>query len=217
MTTTLFLLRHAHTEANELGATPRMAGWAEIPLSARGESQLDYLRTAGFDGVDPIVYTSRSSRALRTALAAAQGRTVVTTRALREISCGDVEGWHVNDVVARFPDLWERNLAQEDPHFRWPGGESYLDFRRRVLHAIRGIATRHAGKRVLVVTHAGFIAQALGHVHGLSPACWEKFRPRNSTVTTIECNGDGDPRNVVAFEEDADELTLAAGARRAGE
>lgn len=217
MTTTLLLLRHAHTEANEAGSTPRMAGWCDIPLSLQGEAQLRRLEEMPFDGIAPVVYASTSPRALRTADAAAGGRTVVPLRSLREISCGEVEGWLVSDLARHFPELWQRNAAQDDAGFAWPGGESYEKFRQRILRALRAIAARHRGGRLLIVTHAGAIAQVVGHVKRLSPARWESYRPANCSVTILECEDDGTLRLVAFDRRIVEAVTPAAAARqRAG-
>lgn len=214
MTTTLLLLRHAHTEANEHGSTPRMAGWCDIPLSEQGGAQLDALRRVSFGDLAPLVYSSTSPRALRTAAAAARGRPVVPLRSLREICCGEVDGWLIAEVAERLPDLWRRNLAQDDPGFSWPGGESYEAFRRRILRALRGIAARHRGARVLVITHAGAIAQVAGYVKGTSPARWEADRPANCSVTTVEVDDDGGIRIAEFDRRIVPSITPAAAARR---
>lgn len=214
-TTTFLLLRHAHTDANEHGSTPRMAGWVDIPVSDRGEAQLRTLADVSFEGLSSIVYSSTSPRAIRTAAAAAGGRTVIPLRALREISCGDVDGWLIRDVERRYPELWRRNLAQDDPGFGWPGGESYDRFRRRVLRVLRGIARRHPGERVLVATHAGVIAQAVGQARGVSAAAWEKHRPANCSVTTIEWDED-DTVRLVEFDFRLADVATAADALRSG-
>lgn len=168
-----------------------MAGWVDIDVSARGEAQLDALRAADLGDLGPVVYASSSTRALRTAAAAAHGRRIITLRSLREIGCGDVDGWLLADVASRFPELWERNLAQNDPDFRWPGGESYRHFRVRITRALRAIAAQERGQRVLVATHAGAIAQIVGSIEGVSPARWEAHRPANCSVTTVACDEDG--------------------------
>lgn len=214
MRTTLLLLRHAHTDANEHGSTPRMAGWCDIPVSEAGEAQLDALRRVSLGELAPLVYSSTSGRAMRTAAAAGRGRPVVPLRSLREISCGEVDGWLLADVARQHPDLWRRNLAQDDPGFAWPGGESYARFRARVLRAFRGIAARHRGERVLVATHAGAIAQVVGHAARLSAARWEYHRPANCSVTTIEVDCDG-AIGVIEFDRRIVlDVTAAAGARR---
>lgn len=210
-TTTLMLVRHAHTDANEQGETPRLAGWADIPLSERGEAQLERVRELEADAAD-LVYSSDLHRAMITAEAVARGRRVVPLRSLREISCGIVDGWTVDEVKMRFPDQWRQNESERDPDFTWPGGESYGRFRARVVRAMRGIAKRHPGQRVIVVTHAGVISQILGIVHGLSPAAWSKWRPGNCSVTTIAW-ADG-PR-VIDFDA-REHLEEPVGAERAG-
>ena len=214
MTTTLLLLRHAHTEANEHGSTPRMAGWCDIPISEQGEAQLHALRRVSLGALAPIVYSSTSPRALRTAAAAARGRRVLPLRSLREISCGRVDGWLVADVARRHPDLWQRNLAQDDPGFGWPGGETYRRFRSRVLRAVRGIAARHPGERVLVVTHAGAIAQVVGEAEATSPAQWERYRPANCSVTTVEVSDHGSLCVIEFDRRIVPGITSAAAARR---
>lgn len=183
--TTLMLVRHAHTESNELGDTPRLAGWADIPLSRKGESELERMRERFEAEATATVYSSDLHRAMTTAEAIARGRRLVPLRSLREISCGIVDGWTVGDVKGRFPEQWRQNESERDPHFMWPGGESYARFRSRVVRAIRGIARRHPGERVIVVTHAGVISQLLGIAHGLSPAAWSKWRPGNCSMTTL--------------------------------
>lgn len=213
--TTLLLLRHAHTEANEHGSTPRMAGWCDIPLSATGEAQLAAVDPDVFDGAASVVYSSTSPRARRTAEAVAAGRRVTPLRSLREIGCGTVEGWLVMDVARRFPELWQRHLAQDDPGFRWPGGESYRQFRARVLRAARAIARRHPGERVIVVTHAGVVGQIVGSIDGTTPAAWEAHRPPNCSVTTVQCAGDGTMR-LVEFGRRLTGAVPAAARRHAG-
>ncbi len=111
--------------------------------------------------------------------------------ARREIGCGELDGWIVEDVRQHFPTLWAANTRQEDAGFRWPGSESYRALRRRVLRALRGIAGAHPGRRVLVVTHAGAITQVLGALAGTSPAPWEAFRAGNASITELRWHAGG--------------------------
>lgn len=98
----------------------------------------------------------------------------------------------VGEVRRRFPGLWDANLRQDDEDFRWPGGESYREFRQRCVSAVRTIAAAHPGTSVAVITHAGFITQVVGTIAGASAACWGRSRPRNTTLTEIMwSNGSG--------------------------
>lgn len=213
--TILYLIRHAHTNANELSSTAAMAGWTDIPLSDLGEAQLACIRERlEIRGADLVIYSSDLTRARRTAEAVGGGRAVRSLRSLREISCGIVDGWLVNDVRSRFPELWQQNESQIDAGFAWPGGESYAEFRARVLRALGGIAARHAGGRVIVVTHAGVIAQAVGTIRGTSPAGWAKWRPGNCSVTTVAWE---DRPRLVDFDSREHLDITRAGMRRHGE
>jgi 2,3-bisphosphoglycerate-dependent phosphoglycerate mutase len=208
MITTLHLVRHAHTDANELGSRPVMAGWYDIPLSEAGERQLRSLEVRfAAQAAEMPIYTSDSVRATVTAAAIAGRKPVKALRALREISCGGLEGWPHERVRREYPDLWERNELQNDEHFCWPGGESYSRFRNRVLAALGGIVKRHPGEDVIVVTHAGVVSQTVGHIKGLSPALWSRWRPGNGSVTTVTWE---DGLQLVSFDDrdHLEELTL---------
>jgi broad specificity phosphatase PhoE len=125
---------------------------------------------------------------------------------LREIGCGGVDGWTLARVRRRFPRLWAANLARADERFRWPGGESYREFRARCLRAIRRIAAAHLGARVVVVTHAGVITQVLAAIHGIAPARWDAFRVGNASVTVVRW----DRRGAAAGAAEATRLAGAA-------
>ena len=178
-----------------------MSGWTEDTLDPEGARQLAALAGAIAREVRPtVIFSSPLRRAIQTACAIAR-RWPVQLRiddGLGELRCGDADGVQIRDVQRRYETEWVCNLAQSDPDFRWPGGESYREFRARVLHSLRSIADAAQGQRALLVTHAGVISQVLGCIYGRSPAEWEHFRPRNCSLTSVAWN-DHAPR-VVAFD-----------------
>lgn len=191
--TRFLLIRHAHTHANAGGAHVPMCGWTDVPLSPEGERQVQALcnhlkRAPALEAI----YSSPLRRASGTAapLASSRSRPLRLCDALREIHCGEVDGVAVSEVQQRFSELWQANLRQEDPGFRWPGGESYTEFRSRSLETVRALAAEHAGRTVALVTHAGVINQIVGSIQGISPARWEPYRPRNSSVTEVLWEGE---------------------------
>jgi broad specificity phosphatase PhoE len=133
------------------------------------------------------VYSSPSQRAAETARAIARRSALPLRFAadLREIHCGEVDGCSVGEVQQRYPEHFRENLRQNNPEFRWPGGESYQEFRERCLHRIEHIAQFHAGQRIVLVTHAGVIAQVFGAMFGASPAAWGQFRPDNASISEV--------------------------------
>jgi broad specificity phosphatase PhoE len=199
--TRLVLIRHGHTVSNGGDATALLSGRTDVPLSARGSGEVRRLQLR-LRGSAPFaaIFSSPLQRARETATALGQAGLgpVYLCRALQEIDCGRVDGMPLREVERRFPELWEINRRQLDERFRWPGGESYRDFRARCLGAVRALALAHRGCRIALVTHAGVISQVLGFLTGMSPARWECFRVRNTALTEIDwARGSG---AVISFD-----------------
>jgi broad specificity phosphatase PhoE len=113
---------------------------------------------------------------------------VVTSRACLE------------QLQRQFPELWTRNEVQREDTFAWPGGETYAEFRSRVVEGLNGAAARYPSGRVVVVTHAGVISQVLG-VLKTRPCCvWKPDRPQPLTATEVLWT-DGAPRAVLSFND----------------
>jgi broad specificity phosphatase PhoE len=198
---TLILVRHAHVADNDPAVGARLCGWFDPPLSRRGWAEVERLSRRLEQAPRPrptALYTSplRRARAVAHVIGSRLGLAPRALDLLREIHCGRLEGVPIREVEQRYPILWRANLRQVDDGFQWPGGESYRDFRRRVLRAISDIAAEHAGERVIIVTHAGVISQFLGALNGIRAACWEAFRPSNASLTVVRwANGTGDVRS----------------------
>ena len=186
--TTFIFIRHAQAADRDDRGQLRLSGQVDLPLTRRGRRQAKLLRHVAhrLRPVDAL-YTSTLRRAVETARPLAEALALEVRRwpSLREISCGRLDGQSIADVRTRYPRLWTANLAQADDDFRWPGGESYRSFRRRVLCAVRRIAHAHAGGRVVVVTHAGVISQVLGLLAGEAASRWEPFRPGPASITAV--------------------------------
>jgi len=143
--TTLLLVRHGETDWN---AERRWQGHADVPLNARGREQARVLaERLATDGRVDAVYSSDLSRARDTAEIVARrfGITVVADPDLREIDVGSREG---------------RTGETDGP---WDG-EPQEAHAARVLGAVRRIAERHPGERVLVVTHGGSLRRVREHL-----------------------------------------------------
>jgi probable phosphoglycerate mutase len=147
----LWLVRHGETPASR-GRT--LAGWANVPLTERGEEQAAALRpllaSESFDGV----WSSDLLRAVTTARLAWGEPS--QDRRLRELSFGELEG---ADYMTMDPRVQE-GLKQFEG-FAAPGGESFDELRARVMAFVDGLPPgRHA-----LFTHGGvvrLIARELG-------------------------------------------------------
>jgi len=90
----------------------------------------------------------------------------MTRDGLREIRHGHWEGMRRVDVEARFPEeyaSWEADPFTVAPE----GGESGVHVLSRALPVIREVVTRHAGGRVLVVSHKATIRLVLCSLLGI--------------------------------------------------
>ncbi|HVD01103.1 MAG TPA: histidine phosphatase family protein [Candidatus Dormibacteraeota bacterium] len=184
----LILVRHGSSTWND---ERRIQGQLDPPLSEKGRDQAHRLG-ARFRGVDVVgFYSSDLQRAVATAAAIAEelGREPELLPALREVALGEWEGLNRDEVVARYPEQWERWRQQP----LWdivPGGEGAEAFERRVAGVIDELTARHSQGRVIVVTHAGVIQVALLRVVGRSSNGLFPFTIGNTSLTVLEGSPD---------------------------
>lgn len=168
---------------------------------AGGEVQLQSLVARVPKQTAPgFLFTSTLRRARQVAAALSRAWALTPQAAVwaREIHCGDVGGMPLNQLRREFADLWMRNEAQNDETFAWPGGESYRQFRTRILDGLRATAGAHAGHRVAVVTHAGVVSQVVGVLRGRAASACAADRPDPLTATEIVWS-DGGLSGLVTF------------------
>ncbi len=143
-------MRHGETDWNREG---RYQGHADPPLNEAGRSQARELARSLEELELDVVYTSDLRRAAETAeiIAAARGVPLSRDPGLREIDVGSWSGLTRAEIEERFPG--------DDTH----DGESRDAHRERVVRAVTAIAERHAGGRVLIVSHGGSLRTLLSH------------------------------------------------------
>jgi alpha-ribazole phosphatase len=91
---------------------------------------------------------------------------ITADRRLREIDCGLWEGFTREEAAARYPNEYAER-EQDIVGYPFPGGESFLDLRARVLPALEQILDEGAA-RVLLVSHLG-VARVLQCEFGGTP------------------------------------------------
>jgi probable phosphoglycerate mutase len=139
----LWLVRHGETPAS-LGQ--KLAGWIDVPLTARGEAEAAALRPLLATESFLSVWSSDLVRAVATArLAWGEPR---QDRRLREIHFGSLEGHYWPTLDA--PTL---KALQTFEGFVAPEGESFVDLRTRVFGFLDGLGP---GRHVLF-THGGVV------------------------------------------------------------
>jgi len=162
--TRLYLARHG---ATALSSEDRFSGAIGVPLSDEGRQQAsrlaERLRGVGLQAI----YASPLERALDTARAVghAVGLEPIVRDGLREIAHGHWEGLRRAEVEERFAE--EYAAWEADPFsFAPEGGESGVAVLARALPVVREVVTRHAGQRVLVVSHKATIRLLLSSLLG---------------------------------------------------
>ena len=183
--TRLILVRHGRTAWNQRA---RFQGQTDVTLDAVGREQSH--RVAERLAAD-VLYSSDLQRARASAEIIAQplGLPVRACPALRERCYGRWEGLTPEEVEERFPDSWAEWRAQPDTH-RPQGGEQMSEMTARVAASLEALLARHAGSRVLVVSHGGPIKSALMHFLGLPVSHRRSFEVHNASFSVLCVGGE---------------------------
>ena len=155
LATRIIAIRHGETDWN---VATRIQGHTDIPLNDQGRWQAERLAEALADEPLDAVYASDLGRAYETARAFAEpkGLAVGTEIGLRERLFGSFEGMSFDEIEQRWPDQALR-WRKRDPAFGPEGGETLSAFYERVVATVRGLALRHAGQSIAVVSHGGVL------------------------------------------------------------
>lgn len=184
--TTLYLVRHGATEANERVPYILQGSGIDLPLSARGMRQAESLaRFLAHRSID-AVYSSTMRRARQTAeaVAAAAGCDTAAIDALHECHVGAWEGMDWESIRREFSEAHAR--FQEDPATHpYLEGESYGDVFRRAWPVIDRLLSVHPGQRIVVVAHNVVNRVVAAHLLGLELRRAQTLRQSNCCVNVI--------------------------------
>jgi len=175
--THLCLIRHGQTDWNLEG---RYQGQSDVSLNEKGLEQAKSLIEKLNGKTFAAIYSSDLVRARQTAepIAKMLGIDIQIEPRLREINQGQWEGVLVEDIKARYAEIWSQRT--EDPaNVRPPGGETVREVATRVYTALDDIARRFPTDNVLVVSHGLSIATAI---------CRKKNIPVGQAYTVIPDN-----------------------------
>ncbi len=148
-----FLMRHGESEGNASGYFDS-DGDADNALTEKGRAQVQArVKELYVNGVTKI-YASPLLRTRQTAELIAEGLSIPKNRItyderLRELNFGDFNGKYKKDSYESFLD-WKRLHSYTDSI---PGGESYLDVKRRFGSFMYEVERTLSNEKVLIVTH----------------------------------------------------------------
>lgn len=169
----IYFIRHGQTEWN---ASQRFQGQRDIPLNALGESQAlgngKKLAQLLPDPSPTQLFCSPLTRTRQTLALVLQGagwtnlawaQTAVFDDRLIELTFGDWEGWTLQEIQQREPDLHARRERS-----KWsacpPNGESYAMLAQRV-----GPWLEQLTGPTVVVAHGGVLRALRYHLEGIEP------------------------------------------------
>ena len=186
-TTTVFLVRHAATPANEKRPRILQGSTVDTSLSERGFRQAkcvgEFLSEFSFDAVlcSPLI------RARETAEAIAGHHSLIPKEVagLEEVNVGRWERLDWATIEREFADDYRRFM--DDPvQNGFLGGESYGMVHDRVVPAFQGIVERHAGQQIVVVAHTVVNRTLLGTFLGINLVEAQNLAQENCCVNIIQ-------------------------------
>lgn len=198
--TRLILARHGETTGQ---SSVRYFGATDVPLSDVGRAQIRLLASRLVSERPSEVVTSRLGRAVEAGeiVASACGAPLRSDPAWNEVDFGAWEGLTREEIVARDPHLYARWIGR-DPDFAYPGGGTVSrEFRVRVASAVESLLAEAAGRTVVVVSHAGVVRAAIGHLFGFPPPERPSIAVDLASIHVVEAMPGGERRLVV--ENDA--------------
>jgi broad specificity phosphatase PhoE len=181
----MILVRHGATEWTEAGRY--QGNTSDIPLSTSGRLQARHTAAA----LEPLrvaaVVCSPFLRAVETAacIAAPHGLFAAPDAAFREVSFGDWEGLTSSEAAARDPELderWRNGEAMARP----PGGETLHEAAERAIPALEALVARHAGEKVVLVTHNWIVRLVVCHALGVGLSTVARMQCRPGSITIVD-------------------------------
>jgi broad specificity phosphatase PhoE len=187
MTTTILLVRHGQTNSNVTGF---YMGWSDEDLNEAGYTQAHHLSSRLTSLPIASVYTSPLRRAYTTAaiLAEPHKLDLKALDDLIEIQLGDWQGFYVDEIKRRWPELWRQSRI--DPsELTMPNGESFRQVVERATRAFKMIVGANQGKQAVIVTHDAVVRVLVAHVLGVSNSIYRRLEVNNASLSVMRVDG----------------------------
>lgn len=184
------LTRHGETNWNSRGV---LQGWSDVPINEQGRRQARRMAAAFAGAGFAAVWSSPLVRARETAeiVTAALGLAPAACHAgLKERHFGAIQGVPKSELAELNPALLQQ-ILRRNPAAWFEGGESMDEFADRVLGAVVDIGARHAGERVLVITHGWAMDVITRHMSGLARSAILNRRHRNGDSLWLRASPGG--------------------------
>ncbi|RTZ75897.1 MAG: histidine phosphatase family protein [Gammaproteobacteria bacterium] len=181
MTTRIDFIRHGEPE----GGSMYRGSAIDHPLSSKGWEQMRAALGSSCHWDVIVSSPLRRSLAFAEELGRKHGLPVETEADFREVGFGSWEGHTREEILAQDPEGYAA-FYRDPVHCRPAGAEELPAFGRRVAEAFERTLERHAGRRILVVAHAGVIRATLGHVLQAPPEAWYRVQVDNAGISRFQ-------------------------------
>lgn len=188
--TTLYLVRHGHTDFVTQGKLPgRLPG---IHLSDEGRRQADRVAERMREAELIGVYSSPLARARETAkpIAGAAELPVSLRPGLGELHIGTWEGLSLK--AARRRKLWA-SIQFAPSLVRFPDGESFIEAQSRIVSEIEHLRSLHSGRHAafVCVSHADPIKLVIAHYLGLPLDLFQRLTVAPASISVLDLTAHG--------------------------
>lgn len=162
--TRIIFVRHAEAEGN---VDRIFHGWTDSVITKKGHIQAERvaerLKSMNID----VIYSSSLKRTLQTAqyIADIKNLPIIRTDKLKEINGGKWEGKEWHELPKLWPDAYESWENRPHDH-KMPGGESMIDFQKRLLDEVMYIIKNNKGKDICIVTHGTALRAMMCYFRG---------------------------------------------------
>ncbi len=182
--TELFFVRHGQTSANVM---QQFAGSTDVPLDETGRYQASRVAHRFRDIPLDAIVSSPLQRAHYTArqIGKITGHDPILMPGLQEMHFGDAEMLTYTEIRMRWPLLLDEEVNRDLAEFRWPNGESDVEFMARILDTMNSVMETYPNQRIAMVCHGGVIAQVLNFLDGGGRAGHMRFSIVNCSITHL--------------------------------
>jgi probable phosphoglycerate mutase len=180
--------RHGETDWNISGI---LQGWTDVPINETGRRQARELAAAFAGAGFASVWTSPLIRSSETADIVAEQLGLpapVRHDGLKERHFGAIQGVPKAELAEQDPLLLQQ-ILRRNPAAHFEEGETMDEFAERVLDAFLDLGARHAGERVLVITHGWVMDVVTRHVGGLPRSAILNLKRKNGESLWLEADG----------------------------
>jgi len=194
--TTLFVVRHGETIWH---AGNRYTGSSDVPLTATGRRQADDLAAWAAVAEPTAIWSSPLNRARATAAPAAAklGLTITVDAELSEMDFGSAEG----RMLSELPPEQVAAFRADPVRNAFPGADDPRKAAHRGATALRRIAARHEGERVLVVAHSTLLRLTLCELLDIPHARYRTVFPKLGNCAVTELRLKGQDTALITFNQ----------------